>query len=315
MTAKLLALATVLAWSVTFVSTKVLLVDFRPIEILFIRFVLGTAVLFVMRPQGLKVRKRSHEALFALAGATGVAAYYLLENIALVTANASTVGVVVAVAPLFTAVVATALGRERCLTVRFVAGFILAMVGIVSVGIAEGDGLDFAEPGVLLAVAAAAVWAVYSNTVAAISALGYESIAVTKRTFLWGLLFMAPLLPVMGARVESLAHLADPVNAANMLFLGVVACALCFAMWGYAVSRLGASRTGVFIYLSPAITVAASIIVLGEPFTPVVVAGLALTIVGVAVSQGKPSAGSEPVAARKGGLGAKGACARDEWDN
>lgn len=35
------ALFTILVWGTTFVSTKILLVDFTPIEILFIRFVVG----------------------------------------------------------------------------------------------------------------------------------------------------------------------------------------------------------------------------------------------------------------------------------
>lgn len=37
----LAALFTILVWGTTFISTKVLLADFQPVEILFFRFVLG----------------------------------------------------------------------------------------------------------------------------------------------------------------------------------------------------------------------------------------------------------------------------------
>ena len=37
----LAALMTIIVWGVTFISTKVLLRDFTPLEILFIRFTLG----------------------------------------------------------------------------------------------------------------------------------------------------------------------------------------------------------------------------------------------------------------------------------
>ena len=39
------ALVTILIWGTTFISTKVLLVAFEPVEILFIRFVLGLIAL------------------------------------------------------------------------------------------------------------------------------------------------------------------------------------------------------------------------------------------------------------------------------
>lgn len=46
--------------------------------------------------------------------------------------------------------------------------------------------------GDLLAFLAAVVWAVYSMLVKRIGELGYETIASTKRTFLWGLVFIIP---------------------------------------------------------------------------------------------------------------------------
>ena len=41
----LAALVTILIWGTTFISTKVLLVDFQPIEILFFRFLMGLLLL------------------------------------------------------------------------------------------------------------------------------------------------------------------------------------------------------------------------------------------------------------------------------
>ncbi len=50
MKAHLLAAFTVFVWDITFVSTKVLLVDFSPMHILFIRFALGFIALCCLRP-------------------------------------------------------------------------------------------------------------------------------------------------------------------------------------------------------------------------------------------------------------------------
>ena len=50
----LAALFTILIWGTTFISTKVLLTDFRPVEILFFRFVMGFAALFLVCPHRMK---------------------------------------------------------------------------------------------------------------------------------------------------------------------------------------------------------------------------------------------------------------------
>ena len=134
----LVALLTILVWGLTFVSTKVLLVDFTPLQILAIRFVIGTIALCTLRPHIMHLHERRHEWLFVLAGATGIAAYYLLENIALVFTTATAVGVIVAASPLFTAIIAMTRGDRSALNVRFVIGFLLAMGGLVLVGVSTG---------------------------------------------------------------------------------------------------------------------------------------------------------------------------------
>lgn len=86
------ALFTVLVWGTTFISTKVLLVEFQPIEILFFRFVLGLLALWAVCPRPLRGTTRRQELVFAGAGLCGVCLYYLLENIALTYTSASHVG-------------------------------------------------------------------------------------------------------------------------------------------------------------------------------------------------------------------------------
>ena len=44
----LAALLTIVIWGTTFISTKILLVDFKPVEILFFRFVMGFVILLTI---------------------------------------------------------------------------------------------------------------------------------------------------------------------------------------------------------------------------------------------------------------------------
>ena len=86
---------------------------------------------------------------------------------------------------------------------------------------------------------------------------------------------------------DMLALLAGPGVLPNLLYQGLGASALCFVTWNRAVSVLGAMRTSVYIYLVPFITVLFSALILKEPFTPKMAGGMALTLAGVLLSEGK----------------------------
>lgn len=102
----LTAMFTVILWGTTFISTKVLLTGFQPVEILFIRFVLGLAALTAACPKRIKGTTWRQELTFAAAGLCGVTLYFLAENMALTYTTASNVGVIASAAPLFTAILA-----------------------------------------------------------------------------------------------------------------------------------------------------------------------------------------------------------------
>ncbi len=289
----LVALFTVFVWGITFVSTKVLLVDLSPLWILLIRFVVGFGALCVMRPHLLRMKQKRHELLFVAAGMTGIAAYYLLENVALVFTTATAVGVIVAASPLFTALLSALLGDRSALTGRFFCGFLIAMGGlmVVSAGTNIDDPMtafgDFSLFGDLLALLAALVWAVYSMLVKKISEAGYETVVSTKRIFLWGLVFTVPIAFLFGGTLPSGETLLEWQNVANLLFLGLIASAACFVTWGASVKHLGATASTTYIYLVPAITATASVLILGEPLNAFIVGGLLLTIGGLILSQKK----------------------------
>ena len=129
----LFALVTILLWGTTFISTKVLLRSFTPIEILFFRFIMGLIVLFLIYPYRLKVTDKKQEWIFAGAGLSGITLYYLFENIALVYAPASNVGVITATAPFFTALLACRFLAGEALQKKFIVGFVLAIAGIAMI--------------------------------------------------------------------------------------------------------------------------------------------------------------------------------------
>lgn len=286
LTGHITALITILIWGLTFISTKILLVDFSPIEILFYRFILGFIALLAVYPHALKLTNIKQEWLFAASGLCGVTLYYLLQNFALTFSLASNIGVAVSVAPFFTAILAHFFADKEELKPSFFIGFIAAISGIILMSFSGGEGFEFHPLGDILAILAAAVWAVYSLIAKRISTFGYNQIATTRRTFFYGLVFMLPALFLTDFRF-GLSRFSESANLLNILFLGLAASALCFVSWNFAVKLLGAVKTSVYIYIVPVVTIISSVLVLHEKITLLSALGMLLALFGLFISEVK----------------------------
>lgn len=279
------AILTIGLWGTTFISTKILLVDFKPIEILFFRFVIGLLALCAVYPHRLRGTTKKQELTFLAAGFCGICLYYLLENIALTYTMASNVGVIISVAPFFTAIISHLVTKEEKLSLNFFAGFAVAMVGIALISF-NGSKLELNPLGDLLALLAALVWACYSILTRRIGSFGYNTILTTRRVFSYGIVFMIPALFLFDFNWE-LTRLVKPVYLFNIIYLGLGASALCFVTWNFAVKVLGAVKTSVYIYMVPVITVVTSVIILHEKITVMAGVGTILTLAGLFLSESK----------------------------
>lgn len=283
-TGHLAALLTILIWGTTFISTKILLTDFQPVEILFFRFIMGYLVLLTTYPHHIKRLGGKQEITFAAAGFCGVCLYYLLENVSLTYTMASNVGVIISVAPFITAILAHLFMKsEERLQINFLIGFIVAMTGIILISF-NGSQLKLNPVGDILAFAAAFVWACYSILTKRIGSFGLPVILTTRRTFFYGILFMIPTLFLFDFQLD-MPRFTDMKNLLNILYLGIGASALCFVTWNYAVKILGAVKTSIYIYMVPAITVITSMLVLKEKVTFLSITGTILAVVGLFLSE------------------------------
>ena len=278
------ALFSVVIWATTFISTKVLLTTFTPIEILIIRFVIRYLMLFLMSPHKLKIRNKKHELLFAGAGITGVTLYFLLENIALTYTYASNVGIVVSIAPIFTAIFAHIFLAGEKLKPTFFIGFLTAITGIIMISYNGSTVMKLNPLGDILAVLAAVVWGVYSVFSKKISDHGYPIIMATRRIFFYGLIFMLPAMLYFKVDIE-IGQLLKPLHLFNILYLGMGASALCFVTWNLAAKLLGAIKSSLYIYIIPVITVVVSFLILQEKITGIAALGILLTLIGLLLSE------------------------------
>ena len=281
------ALFVVVVWGTTFIATKLLLEDFSPVEIMMVRFVIGYVTLALLSPKPLRTGNRRLDFLYALAGLLGITLYYILENTALSYTYAANVGIIIAAVPFFTALLAFVIyGDKSKLTVTFFLGLCMAMVGIALISL-NGAKLQMNPLGDFLTVLAALSWAGYSMALREIQSYGSLPLSGNRRIFFWGTLFTLPLWLWEGSR-KGFSTAFSLRNVLLFLFLGVLACAICYLLWNKAVETLGAVETNLYIYLNPVSTLIASRIVLKEKLTTQAFLGTGLILAGLVLSELKP---------------------------
>lgn len=284
LTGWLCAAFTITVWGSTFISSKKLLGLYSPAQIMLTRFLLAYCALWLLRPRRLPLTWK-RELGFLLLGLFGCSLYFYTENTALTYTLASNVSIIVAAAPILTAVLAHFAGEERFRR-GTLWGFLVAFTGVVLV-VCNGTFVLRLNPrGDFLALGAAACWAVYSVLM---RKLGQEldPILVTRRTLFWGILTALPLVLLEGKNYPA-APLLTPAVAGNFLFLGLIGSGLCYVLWNKAFQLLGVVATNNFIYLNPFITIVAARLFLDEPISPLALLGAVLITVGVVVSQREP---------------------------
>jgi len=280
-----MAIFVVSVWGITYISTKVLLTHgLTPAEIMFLRFLMAYAAIWLISPKKLLADNGRDEFLFLLLGLFGGSFYFQTENMALRETLASNVALILCTAPLLTAILSHFFVRGERLRKNSFWGSLCAFSGIVLVIFNGHFILKLSPKGDLLCLLSALSWAVYTILMRKLNGR-YSILFITRKVFFYGLLTLLPVFFFMPPSVE-LSVLCRPVVAGNLLFLGLVASLLCYIMWNSVVKRLGGVRTNNYIYASPLVTLVASAIILHEQITWVAILG-ALMIIGGVYMAGK----------------------------
>lgn len=240
------------------------------------RFVLALVILIPLaaRREGMATAIRS--APVALLGATGVAAYYGLQNLGLTRTSAGTAAVLQAVLPVATALIAVVWLRER-LSPVLLAGLALATVGVAL--IAGGLAAE-ASAGAALITLGVLAYTLY--TVLLRREPDRDPVVLAAGTCSWGVAFLLPWLA--GEALAGDARLdLDASAVASLVYLGLAASALTLLLWTYGAARVPASTAGVFTASIPAVGYLCAVIA-GEPSSWEKTIGSALALLGATLA-------------------------------
>jgi drug/metabolite transporter (DMT)-like permease len=276
-------------WSWSFVATKVLVRYLSVLDIVAIRFLLAVPpmlALVLVRRLFPRLARRDMRAL--LGGAGILLVHFLIQITGLRTATATNAGWLIAVAPIPIAILAHVFLRERIGAAQ-VSGMAVATVGILLL-VSGGDPRElswFAHEGDWLILASCVTWAAFTVSTRDISRR-HPPLGVT--TLLLAVCGVASLVAMLSTSDPG-ALLAIPLEGIlAALFLAFFCTFLAFWFWQEGVARLGASRTGFFLYLMPVTTMVVAVPYLHESFGWIPACGGVLVLAGVALAERKPRA-------------------------
>lgn len=285
------AIFAVVLWGNTFIATRVLLESLTAFEIMFFRFIMAYAALWIIHPRFKKPTDIKEELLFLVTGLFGVTFYQITENTALQYSTASNVGLLVSVSPIITAVGIRYLnvpGKKEQFSYMFIVGCLVAMTGIFLVMFNGHFVVEINPFGDILALLAAFLWGIYSILLKMVIDKGYSVFYYTRKMFFYAILAMLPMMIFMPITTTT-DTLLQPVVLLNLLYLGLGVSGLGFIAWSIVVEYLGAIKSSPYNYLIPLVTIISASIILGERITVFIIGGTVLILVGVYISNLMPN--------------------------
>ncbi len=294
---RLLALGgTVVLWASAFPAIRVGVDGLGVAALSFLRLFVAALALALVAPfAGVRLPRARDLPLIALCGASGMTAYQILLNWGEVHVDAGTASLLIAVAPVFSVLLAAA-GAGEPLRRGVLLGSVVALAGSAVVAVTGGSA-GFGSSA-LIVLAAAFVQGLYHVATKPLlrrrTGLEVATYAMTA-----GTLFALPLLP---AALRALPR--APAGAlGSAVFLGLLPSAVGFVIWGYAVARLPLAASTGALYLVPPVALAVSYVWLSEQPRPVQLLGGAVTIAGVVlINRGTRARTAAPDPGRPGPL-------------
>lgn len=272
------------AWGLNVIATKVLVTRFLPVTMTAVRvFAAGLTVLLIQWI-GREIRKLSlkEAAFICFVALFNVVGHHYFLSIGLSKTSASNAGIILALVPLVTAILAVPFLGEKMTAFRFL-GFLLGFAGVVLTvfhGSHQRVELTIGDLYVFLAVVTQAVSFIFikKSTMNAGMLTGWMLVAGASALFIIGLI----------TEPRGLHRLSTGTWSDWLIFLAsaIIATGLGHMTYNKALQKIGASAASVFINLTPFFSLMGAFFLLDEEIGWLKVTGCIFIVTGVLLGTG-----------------------------
>ncbi|RKR92355.1 drug/metabolite transporter (DMT)-like permease [Micromonospora pisi] len=273
-----------LIWGSGFLWIKLALRGFTPVQIVLARLLLGVMVLApiaLVRQMPLPSGRRIWAHL-VVAALLANAVPYTLFGIGEQTVGSNVAGVLNATTPLWTMLVAVLAGTDRAVNGWRAAGIASGFAGTVLIFTPWESATEIASWGGLACLAASASYGLsYVYMGRHLAGRGIPPIMLSTCQLAVGTALLILALPFGGLTVPTWS--AVPVS--SLVILGTVGTGLAYVLNYRLISDLGSTAASTTTYLLPVVAVVLGALVLKEPVTAPMVAGMILVLAGIALVQ------------------------------
>jgi drug/metabolite transporter (DMT)-like permease len=276
-------------WGASYLFIKIGIRDLSPGMVAWLRVVLAALVLVPLAlRRGGAAGFRRRVSVLALLAATQVAGPFMLIAAGEEEISSSLAGILVASAPLWTALLAVWVDHEERSTGSRMFGVVLGFAGVVLL-----LGVDLGGSGKALLGGLAVV----------LASLGYAIGGLLAKRHLGEVQPLSIAAAVMAASAVLLAPVGiatAPAAApgigplAAVAALGLVGTGVAFAIFYSLIASIGPARTFIVTYIAPAFAVLYGALLLDERISVATLAGLALIVGGSWLAAGGVSVAEEP---------------------
>lgn len=295
--AELAALLIVCVWGVNFVFMKAMYREFDVAAYLCLRYsgmlLLGwlVALLGVHRAPdgrtGLRIAPADRLRLL-IAGVCGFSLYIPLSAVGLSYTSAFATALLIAVAPLFMALLLWLL-RQEPISGRQLLALAVAFAGVL-LFVAAGAAASV-HAGDLLSLFSAFFFAAYTVTNRPLVSRYRLTVLTTWTLTAGGLPVIVATLPGLWAQDWSRT---DWAGWTGLIWAIVVPVYAAWAVWGWVNGQIGVGRSSLFMFLVPVVGGVAARALLGEGFGPQRLLGAGIVFAGLALGRGRRGATDAP---------------------
>lgn len=275
----------VVLWGLAPVATRYLVFQADPLGVLGIRFAICSLCYLPTVPMSRKLSPTRWQWLaIAGCGLAGIIGYNVPVTYGIRHIPAGLAGVLLSTEPIWIALLSVLVFRRK-LTGPLAWALGIAFVGVVVLSV--GDGLALGPGGLFgaaLVLLGAFMWGVYSVAVGPL-VRRFGTVPISALTLWVGTI---PLLLVSVGPMVSAAHSLSGTGWLVLVCYGLGPNIIGMLLWNYGLSRVPASRAGLFLYLYPAIGITGGVLLLGEHLTVAALAGAALIVAALVLAQDNP---------------------------